>query len=116
MDSIKSFLIRGTLLMKRKPTSKIKIKATRFHMIHDLLYRHGFHASYLRFLASYEADYDLVEIHKGVYGNHSRARSLAHKVVGQGHYWSTMLKDAVKQVSNCDKCQKYSLVPKKPTE
>ncbi|GFZ00544.1 hypothetical protein Acr_14g0001790 [Actinidia rufa] len=39
-------------------------------------------------------EYVLREIHEGVCGNHSGARSLAKKAVRQGYFWPTMERDA----------------------
>uniref|UniRef100_A0A2N9IUL6 Uncharacterized protein n=1 Tax=Fagus sylvatica TaxID=28930 RepID=A0A2N9IUL6_FAGSY len=52
-----------------------------------------------------EANYVMREVHEGICGNHSGARSLVHKLVRAGYYWPTMQKDAVSYVRACDKCQ-----------
>ena len=48
------------------------------------------------------------EIHEGICGNHSRARSLVHKLTQAGYYWPTMLKDVGAYVKAQDKCQRFS--------
>ena len=47
-------------------------------------------------------------IHSGVCGNHSRGRSLAHKAITAGYFWPYMMKDAMKFVKRCEKCQKHA--------
>ena len=47
------------------------------------------------------------EVHEGICGNHSGARSLVHKLVRAGYYWSTMQKDAISYTRACDKCQRF---------
>ncbi|GFZ06995.1 hypothetical protein Acr_18g0011650 [Actinidia rufa] len=48
----------------------------------------------LRCLRPEEAEYVLREIHEGICGNHSGARSLAKKIIRQGYFWPTMERDA----------------------
>uniref|UniRef100_A0A2N9F1B5 Uncharacterized protein n=1 Tax=Fagus sylvatica TaxID=28930 RepID=A0A2N9F1B5_FAGSY len=52
-----------------------------------------------------EANYVIREVHEGVCGNHSGARSLAHKLTRAGYYWPSLLHDATQFVKACDKCQ-----------
>ena len=56
------------------------------------------------------------EVHEGICGNHSRSRSLVHKLVQAGYYWPTMQKDAKAYVKTCDKCQRFSNIIRQPTE
>ena len=91
----------------------MQIKAARFVLIDDVLYRRGYSLSYLRCLSSEEADYVLCEIHARICGNHARARSLAKKVLRAGYYWPTLQKDAYNIVRVCDKCQPFANVQTK---
>ena len=68
----------------------MQIRATRFVLIDDVLYRRGYSLPYLRCLSSEEADYVLCEIHARICGNHTKARSLAKKVLKAGYYWPTL--------------------------
>ncbi|KAL0439767.1 UNVERIFIED_CONTAM: hypothetical protein Slati_2459700 [Sesamum latifolium] len=54
------------------------------------------------------AEYVLREVHEGSFGNHSRARSLARKILRQGYYWPTLLKDTSALVRKCSHCQKHA--------
>uniref|UniRef100_A0A2N9ICY4 Uncharacterized protein n=1 Tax=Fagus sylvatica TaxID=28930 RepID=A0A2N9ICY4_FAGSY len=63
-----------------------------------------------------EADYVMREVHEGICGNHSGARSLVHKLVRAGYYWPTMQKDAVSYVRACDKCQRFGNLIHSPPE
>ena len=56
------------------------------------------------------------EVHEGACGNHSRARALVHKVVCVGYYWLTIQADAKAYVKVCDQCQRFSNVPRQPSE
>ena len=77
-------------------------------MIGDVLYKRGFSRQYLRCLSLEEADYVMREVHEGICGNHSRSRSLVHKLIRTGYYWPTMQKNAQTYVKACDKCQKFN--------
>jgi hypothetical protein len=66
-------------------------------MIHPntRVYKRGFSLPYLKCLAQDEADYVLREVHEGICGNHSRARSLSQKLGQIGYYWLFMHNDAM---------------------
>uniref|UniRef100_A0A2N9J3R3 Uncharacterized protein n=1 Tax=Fagus sylvatica TaxID=28930 RepID=A0A2N9J3R3_FAGSY len=61
-------------------------------------------------------DYVMREVHEGICGNHSGARSLVHKLVRAGYYWPTMQKDAISYVRACDKCQRFGNLIHSPPE
>ena len=71
---------------------------------------------YLRCLRPDEAEYVMREIHEGVCDSHSRKRSLAQKALRQGYYWPTMHKDLTDFVWRCNKCQRFTYIPKQPPE
>ena len=92
---------------------KIQTRAARFFINDNVLYRQ---LQYLRWASSEEADYVLREIHEGIYRNHTRARSLAGKVLRARYYWPTLQKDAYNIVRVCDKCQRFANVQTRPGE
>ena len=71
----------------------------------EVLYKRDFSQPYLRSLASDESNYVLREVHEGACGNHSRARSLVHKVDRARYYWPTIQADAKAYVKVCSQCQ-----------
>ena len=95
---------------------KLKVQASRFVLIRDVLYKRGFSRPYLRCLSHDEADYMMREVQEGICGNHLGAWSLAHKLIRVGYYWPTMLKDAQAYVKTCDKCQRFSNLIRQPSE
>ena len=99
-----AYLRSGILPDGRDAARKLKVQASRFVLIRDVLYKRGFSRPYLRCLSHDEADYVMREVHKGICGNHSGAQSLVHKLIQAGYYWPTMLKDAQAYVNACDKC------------
>ncbi|XP_050257778.1 uncharacterized protein LOC126702949 [Quercus robur] len=110
------YLKNGALLDSKEAARKLKVKATRFVLISDVLYKRGFSCPFLRCLSLEEMYYDMREVHEGIYGNHSRSRSLVHKLIRAGYYWPTMQKDAQAYVKACDKCQRFSNIIRQPTE
>ena len=86
MTPIISYLKDGKLLEGKDEAKKLRVKAARYVLINEVLYKRGFSQPYLRCLTPDEANYVLREIHEGACGNHSGARSLIHKVVRAGYY------------------------------
>ena len=74
------------MLPDRKAARKLKVQASRFILIKDVLYKRGFSRPYLRCLVPEEAKHVMREVHKGICRNHSGARSLMHKLIRAGYY------------------------------
>ncbi|KAL6346493.1 hypothetical protein AAG906_000111 [Vitis piasezkii] len=53
---------------------------------------------YLKYLNDSDAQYVLVELHEGRY------------------YWPIMRQDVENYVKSCDRCQRYTLIPRMPSE
>ena len=95
---------------------KLKVQASQFVLIKDVLYKRGFSRPYLRCLVPEEAEYVMREVHKGIYGNHSRAGSLVHKLIRARYYWPTIQKAMQAYVKTCDKCQRFGNTIRQPSE
>ena len=111
-----AYLMSGILPNEKDAARKMKVQASRFVLIRDLLYKRGFSRPYLRCLSHNEADYVMRKVYKGICGNHSGAQLLVHKLIRAGYYWPTMLKDAQAYVKTCDKCQRFSNLIRQPLE
>ena len=85
-----SYLKNGMLLDEKDAARKLKVQASRFVLIKDILYKKGFPHPYLRCSVPEEVENVMREVHEGICGNHSRARSLVHKLIRVGYYWPTM--------------------------
>uniref|UniRef100_A0A2N9FW18 Uncharacterized protein n=1 Tax=Fagus sylvatica TaxID=28930 RepID=A0A2N9FW18_FAGSY len=116
MTPIINYLEDETLPTDPVEARKLKVRCTRFALIQGILYKRSFSLPYLRCLDKAEADYVMREVHEGICGNHSGARSLVHKLVRAGYYWPTMQKDAVSYVRACDKCQRFGNLIHSPPE
>ena len=99
-----SYIRNGMLPDGKDAARKLKVQASRFVLIKDVLYKRGFSHLYLRCLGPEEADYVMREVHEGICGNHSGALSLVNKLIWAGYDWPTMKKDAQTYVKTCDKC------------
>ena len=105
MTTIVSYLKDGTLLEEKDEARKLRVKSARYVFMDEVLYKRGFSQPYLRCLAPEEANYVLREVHEEACGNHLGARSLVHKVVHAGYYWSTIQADTKAYVKVCSQCQ-----------
>ena len=116
MTPIVGYLKEGKLPQERDEARKLRIKSAKYILMDNVLYKRGFSQPYLRCLAQDEANYVLRKVHEGACGNHSRARSLVHKVVRAGYYWPTIQANAKAYVKVCDQCQRFSNIPRQPSE
>ena len=69
--SLLSYLKNGVLPDGKEVARKLKVRAARFILIKDVLYKRGFSRPYLRCLSPEEVDYVMREVHEGICGNHS---------------------------------------------
>ena len=111
-----SYLRTSVLPNGKDAARKLKVPASRFVLIKDVLYKRGFSRPFLRCLSYEEVDYVMREVHEGIYKNHLGAQSLVHKLTRARYYWPTMLKDAQAYVKACDKCQRFSNFIKQSSE
>ena len=84
MTPIVSYLKDGKLPEGKDEARKLRVRAARYVLMDEVLYKRGFSQPYLRCLVPDEVNYVLREVHEGACGNHSRARSLIHKVIRAG--------------------------------
>ena len=117
IDPISNYIIDGSLPDDPKEAAKIRARSARFTNHKGSLYKRGFFTPFLKCIAGEDTRYILREVHEGICGNHIGARALAGKVLRQGYYWPTILKDATDLVKKCRICQehaKISLLPSEP--
>ena len=115
MDPIWDYIINGGLPDDPKEASKIRIRSARFTNHKGSLYKRGFFTPVLKCIAGKDVDYVLREVHEGVCGNHIGARALAGKVLRQGYYWPTILRDATDLVRRCKICQEHAKISHLPS-
>ena len=110
------YLIEGLLPSNPKEAAKLRTRSAMFTVHKGSLYKRGFFAPVLKCIAGRDADYVLREVHEGVCGNPIGARTLAGKVLRQGYYWPTMLRDATDLVRKCKICQEHAKISYLPFE
>ena len=116
MTPIVIYLKDGRLPEDKDEARRLRIKAAKYILINEVLYKRGFFQPYLRCLAPDESNYVLREVHEGACGNHSGAKALVHKVICVCYYWPTIQIDAKAYVKVCDQCQRFNNIPKQPSE
>ena len=91
-------------LEDKRKARLLRLRAARYMMYDDQLYRRGFSTPLLKCVDLEKGKYILQEIHKGICGNHARGKSLAYKVLRQGYFWPTMKINAMNFARKYDKC------------
>ena len=117
MDPIWDYITYGRLPDDPKEAAKIKTRPARFTNHKGSLYKRGFFTPILKCIMGKNTEYVLREVHEGVCGNHIGARALVGKVLRQGYYWPTILRDATDLVRRCKIFQEHariSLLPYEP--
>ena len=116
MDLIWDYINDGSLPDDPKEAAKIRVRSSRFTNHKGSLYKRGFFTPFLKCIAGEDTEYVLREVHEGICGNHIGARTLAGKVLRQGYYWPTILKDATDLVKRCRICQEHAKISRLPSE
>ena len=107
-DPIIQYIQHGALPTERDQARRLKIRAARYLMIGDVLYRRSFSLPCLRCLTPPEAERAMNEVHEGDCGDHQGGRMLSYKLIRAGYYWPTMTKDCANKVKTCPQCQKFA--------
>ena len=110
MEPIWDYIIDGSVPDDPKEAAKIRTRSARFTNHKGSLYKRGFFTPKLKCIEGKDTEYVLREVHEGICGNHIGARALAGKVLRQGYYWPTILKDATDLVKKCRICQEHAKI------
>ena len=116
MDPIGDYIIDGSPPDDPKEAAKIRARSARFTNHKGSLHKRGFFTPFLKCIAGKDTEYVLREVHEGICGNHIGARSLAGKVLRQGYYRPTILKDTTDLVKKCRICQEQAKISRLPSE
>lgn len=112
MNPIYLYFQEGIVPQDNKLACALRSKVAQYIFIGDALYRRSFLTPFLECIDCVEADYCMLKVHKGICESHSSGEVLAHYILRQGYYWSTLRKDCLDYVKACAKFQRYALVPK----
>ena len=116
MDPIWDYIIDKSLPDDPKEAAKIRARLARFTNHKGSLYKRGFLTPFLKCIAREDSKYVLREVHEGICGTHIGAGALVGKVLRQGYYWPTILKDATDLVKRCRICQEHAKISRLPSE
>ncbi|XP_074305881.1 uncharacterized protein LOC141641103 [Silene latifolia] len=111
-----NWLRDGTLPEDRKEAQSVRIKASRYIMIDNILFRKSLAGPCLRCLSKEEAETVLQDVHGGECENHAGGRSLSNNILRQGYFWPTMRADAANHAKRCESCQKAAPAIHQPAE
>ena len=116
MDPIWDYIIDGSLPDDPKEAAKIRARSARFTNHKGSLYKRGFFTPILKCITGKDTEYVLSDVHEGICGNHIGARALVGKVLRQGYYWPTIIKDATDLVKKCRIYQEHAKISRLPSE
>ena len=109
MDSIVLYLREDILLEDKSEAKKTRRKASCFWLSEDQkLYKLSFFGPYLLCIHPEALELLLEELHEGICGSHTGGRSLYHRAITQGYWWSNIQKEAQEYVKKCDQCQRFA--------
>ncbi|KAL2226706.1 UNVERIFIED_CONTAM: hypothetical protein Sindi_2029300 [Sesamum indicum] len=114
-DEIVRYLKEGILPADSTAGRRLKMRALRFTLVNEQLYKRTIEGPLLKCLDPERAEYVMREIHEGSCGNHSGGRSLAQKVIRQGYFWPTLVRDTKELVKRCEACQRFAAQIHTPT-
>ncbi|XP_020216290.1 uncharacterized protein LOC109800025 [Cajanus cajan] len=86
MADIWNYLKQGILPENNGEARKIRVRSAKFIIVGDELFKRGISTPLLKCLTEPQATYVIEEIHRGICGMHSGARSMATRVLRDGYY------------------------------
>ncbi|XP_019178365.1 PREDICTED: uncharacterized protein LOC109173578 [Ipomoea nil] len=114
IEDIRRFIEKGELPVDPGVTARVRRKAPSFQIIDGQLYKQSFGGPLLKCLLRPEAEKIMAEAHRGICAAHQGAHTLARKLVVQGYYWPTMMRDCIEWISKCGVCQAFAKKDTRP--
>ncbi|XP_031120385.1 uncharacterized protein LOC116023521 [Ipomoea triloba] len=114
MYDLKNYIANGTLPDDSSRAKKVKLRAPRFQLVDDRLYKRSYGGPLLRCLTSDEAKVVMEEVHEGICSAHQGPRTLAQKIILMGYYWPSINLDCEQYVRRCATCQEFHKLPGRP--
>ncbi|XP_074297495.1 uncharacterized protein LOC141628225 [Silene latifolia] len=110
------WFLHGILPNDKNEAGALKIKASTYTIINNMLFKKSLAGPYRRCLEPDETKQVIEDIHDGYCGNHKGSRSLASKVLRTGYFWPTLRADCITYSSKCEGCQIHSPYIHQPSE
>ncbi|XP_019150219.1 PREDICTED: uncharacterized protein LOC109147035 [Ipomoea nil] len=114
IEDIRRFIEKGELPEDPGVAARVRRKAPSFQIVDGQLYKRSFGGPLLRCLLRPEAEKIIDEAHRGICAAHQGAHTLARKLVVQGYYWPTMMRDCIEWISKCGVCQAFAKKDTRP--
>ncbi|XP_022004491.1 uncharacterized protein LOC110902060 [Helianthus annuus] len=108
MTPIINYLVHDVLPVDKAEARKIQINSLQYQMQDGGLYRKTFLGPLLKCLDPEQASYIIREIHYGICGIHAGPKMIVTKVKNAGYYWPGMHESAVKELQQCNECQRHA--------
>ncbi|XP_015939174.1 uncharacterized protein LOC107464731 [Arachis duranensis] len=105
---ILQYLLDGTLPRDPKEGKRTKREVANYTVVAGQLYKRELSQPLLKCVEPDDTEYILREIHEGCCGHHIGGKILAQKVIRAGYFWPTVIRDSIKLVKSCDKCQRHA--------
>ena len=106
------YLTQGVLPTNINKVGTLQGQAARYILVDGILYRRGYSMPLLRCILKEKAKELMKEVHGGFCGDHAGEKSLSKKILRQGYFWPMMNEDLMEFVRRCDKCQRFSKIPR----
>ncbi|XP_019199956.1 PREDICTED: uncharacterized protein LOC109193556 [Ipomoea nil] len=114
IEDIRRFIEKGELPEDPGVAARVRRKAPSFQIIDGQLYKQSFGGPLLKCLLRPEAEKIMDEAHRGICAAHQGVHTLARKLVVQGYYWPTMMRDCIEWMSRCGVCQAFARKDTRP--
>ncbi|XP_031099667.1 uncharacterized protein LOC116003866 [Ipomoea triloba] len=114
ITDLKEYLQDGKIPNEADRARKVKLRAPRFQVVDDRLYRRSYGGPLMRCLNAFEAEIVMKELHSGLCSAHQGGRSLARRIMVMGYYWPSIQFDCESLVRACEPCQKFAKTPGRP--
>ncbi|XP_019153548.1 PREDICTED: uncharacterized protein LOC109150025 [Ipomoea nil] len=114
IEDIRRFIEKGELPEDPGVAARVRRKAPSFQIIDGQLYKQSFGGPLLKCLLRPEAEKIMDEAHRGICAAHQGDHTLARKLVVQGYYWPTMMRDCIEWMSRCGVCQAFARKDTRP--
>ncbi|XP_031106129.1 uncharacterized protein LOC116010757 [Ipomoea triloba] len=114
ITDLKEYLQDGKMPEEADRARKVRLRAPRFQVVDDRLYRRSYGGPLMRCLNAFEADIVMKELHSGLCSAHQGDRSLARRIMVMGYYWPSIQLDCESLVRAREPCQKFAKTPGRP--
>ncbi|VFQ71079.1 unnamed protein product [Cuscuta campestris] len=114
IDDLVKYYMTGQFPEDEDRVRKVKLRAPRFQMLDERLYKRAFGGPLLRCLTRAEAKRVIAEVHEGFCAAHQMSRTLAQRIILLGYFWHAMNQDCEKYVQRCKTCQVFYKFPGRP--